>query len=77
MGKGKGDITRSCMRVKKFRPFIYFKGYYDRSVDKVARHFSTKTQVYLYTYNVNQDRLLFNFSNSKHPYAIYSVTESR
>lgn len=68
MGKGKGGLTRPVVRVGKFKPFIYFRGHYTSSVNKVSKAFFFKTRIRLGSSISVNDRLFFGLGSGKHPY---------
>lgn len=68
MGKGKGKITRPAIRVKKFKPFIYFKGIYTPSIEKFTKVFAEKTNLSLRVFIVENDRTFFGLGRGNHPY---------
>mgnify|MGYP006162206153 CR=1 FL=1 len=68
MGKGKGNLTRPAIRVKKLKPFIYFCGHYPSSIKKLAYNFSKKTNLNLKTHLVIDDRPYFGLGRGGHPY---------
>lgn len=77
MGKGKGKVSRSLVRVPKFKPFIYFTGHYNISISKVANNFSKRTRLLLKPSNLNNDRTLFGLGKGNHPYSTYNFTKLR
>lgn len=70
MGKGKGNITRPAIRVKKFKPFIYFKGIYTPSIEKFTKVFAEKTNLSLRVFLIENDRTLFGLGKGNHPYFV-------
>ena len=70
MGKGKGKVTRPAIRVKKFKPFIYFKGVYTPSIEKFTKVFAVRTNLSLRVFLVENDRTFFGLGRGNHPYFV-------